>query len=134
MSQSARKYDLQQIPVISIVDDNESVREATKVLIRSLGYEAATYASAEAFLESGRVDESSCLITDVQMPGMSGLDLQNQLNGQGHRLPVIFITAYPEPKTRARALQAGALGFLSKPFSENSLISCLERALSDHGA
>jgi FixJ family two-component response regulator len=131
MSERVGKHEVQQVPVISIVDDNKSVREATEVLIRSLGYEAATFASAEEFLESDHLRDSSCLITDVQMPGMSGLELQTRLNGQGHRLPVIFITAFPEPRIRARALEAGALGFLSKPFSENSLISCLDRALSD---
>ena len=120
--------------MISIIDDDESVREATKGLIRSLGYVAPTFASAEEFLKSDRVHDSSCLITDVQMPGMSGIELQDRLIAQGHRLPIIFITAYPEANVRGRALEAGALGFLSKPFSEENLIMCLGEALKDRGA
>ena len=117
--------------MISIVDDDESVREATKALVRSLGYVADTFASAEEFLQSGRARDSSCLITDVQMPGMNGIELQSRLIEQGYRLPIIFITAYPEQKTRTRALDAGAIGFLSKPFSEESLIKHLAEALPD---
>jgi FixJ family two-component response regulator len=131
---ASRGNDLQEIPVISIVDDDESIRESMRGLIRSLGYVAATFASAEEFLESGRARDSSCLISDVQMPGMSGLELQNQLIVQGHCFPVIFITAYPEANVRARAIKAGALGFLSKPFGEEELITCLDEALNDHGS
>lgn len=116
--------------MISIVDDDESVREATRGLMRSMGYSTATFASAEEFLKSERVHETSCLIADVQMPGMSGVELQSQLIANGHRTPVIFVTAFPEEKIRARALQAGAVGFLSKPFNEESLIGCLEKALN----
>jgi FixJ family two-component response regulator len=76
--------------------------------------------------------DTACLITDVQMPGMSGVDLQSHLTANGHDLPVIFVTAYPEASVRARALDAGAFGFLSKPFSEESLIECLDRALEHH--
>jgi FixJ family two-component response regulator len=115
--------------MISIVDDDSIVREAVGDLVQSLGYQAATFQSAEDFLESGCVSETSCLITDLQMPGLNGLDLQSQLMADGHRLPVIFITAFPEDKARNRAINAGAVGFLSKPFEENSLISCLETAL-----
>jgi FixJ family two-component response regulator len=118
--------------VISIVDDDKSVREAAKMLIRSLGYATETFASAEEFLESGRLCDTACLITDVQMPGMSGVDLQSHLTTNGHRTPVIFVTAYPEEGVRARALDAGAFGFLGKPFSEDSLIACLDRALEHY--
>jgi FixJ family two-component response regulator len=118
--------------MISIVDDDKSVREAANALIRSLGYAAATFASAEEFLESGRLGDTACLITDVQMPGMSGIDLQRHLTANGHCTPVIFVTAYPEDSVRARALSAGAFGFLSKPFSEECLIACLDRALEHH--
>jgi FixJ family two-component response regulator len=118
--------------MISIVDDDKSIREAANMLIRSLGYATATFASAEEFLESGRVQDTACLITDVQMPGMSGIDLQSHLTANGHCTPVIFITAYPEESFRARALDAGAFGFLSKPFSDVSLIACLDRALEDY--
>jgi FixJ family two-component response regulator len=119
--------------MISIVDDDKSVREAAKTLIRSLGYATATFASAEEFLESGSLPDTACLITDVQMPGMSGVDLQSHLMASGHCTPVIFVTAYPEERIRERALSAGAFGFLSKPFSEESLIAFLDRALGrDH--
>jgi FixJ family two-component response regulator len=118
--------------MISIVEDDASVREATRGLIRSLGYDAATFASAEEYLRSERVSDTSCLITDVQMSGMSGVDLQERLIADGHRTPIIFMTAYPEERVRTRALDAGAVGFLSKPFNDDSLIACLERALGDH--
>jgi FixJ family two-component response regulator len=118
--------------MISIVDDDKSVREAANALIRSLGYAAATFASAEEFLESGRLGDTACLITDVQMPGMSGIDLQNHLAANGHCTPVIFVTAYPEESVRERALHAGAFGFLSKPFSEECLIACLDKALKQY--
>jgi FixJ family two-component response regulator len=118
--------------MIAIVDDDSSVREAATTLIRSLGYATMTFASAEEFLESGCLPDTSCLITDVQMRGMSGVDLQDHLTANGHATPVIFVTAYPEPSVRTRALNAGAFGFLSKPFREERLIECLDRALRDH--
>ena len=121
-----------KIAMISIVDDDRSVREATKALIRSLGYQTATFASAEEFLESSRLLDTACLITDVQMPGMSGVDLQCHLTANGHCTPVILVTAYPEDRVRERALDAGAFGFLSKPFIEGSLIACLDRALKHY--
>ena len=116
-------------PMISIVDDDKSIREAAKRLVRSLGFESATFASAEEFLESGRLCDTACLITDVQMSGMSGVDLQSHLRQNGHRTPVIFVTAFPDETTRERALGGGAIGFLSKPFSEDNLIACLDKAL-----
>ena len=117
--------------VISIVDDDASFRRATARLVRSLGHAVAAFSSAEEFLSSDRLRNTACLISDVQMPGMSGIELQNQLLAQGVRLPVIFITAYPESKAREQALAAGALGFLNKPFNEDKLIACLDQALSD---
>ena len=119
--------------LISIVDDDESIRESTKGFVRSLGYEAAAFASAEEFLQSDSVGSTSCLITDVQMPGLSGIDLQRGLIAQGVQMPTIFITAFPEEEARARAMNAGALGYLSKPFSEDSLLSCLSTALGSPG-
>ena len=116
--------------MISIVDDDESVREATKGLVRSLGYVAVTFESAEEFLNSGRMRDTSCVIADVQMPGVSGVELQDRLIADGHRLPMIFITAFPEDRTRTRALEAGAIGYLSKPFDEEHLIGCLDKALA----
>lgn len=114
--------------MISIVDDDASVREATKAFVRSLGYQAATYESAEDFLSSARISDTSCLITDVQMPGLNGLELQNRLIGEGYQFPVIFMTAFADETARDRALQAGALGFLSKPVDENTLLACLDKA------
>jgi FixJ family two-component response regulator len=118
--------------MISIVDDDKSVREAAETLVRSLGYTTATFASAEEFLESGRLRDTACLITDVQMLGMSGVDLQSHLTANGHCTPVIFVTGYPEESVRERAMVAGAFGFLSKPYSEESLIACLDRALEHY--
>lgn len=119
--------------VVSIVDDDASVRKATEGLIRSLGYVAATFASAEEYLCSDRVADTSCLITDVRMSGMSGLELQDRLIAAGHRTPVIFMTAFPEKETCTRALSAGALGFLHKPFNDAHLVECLDRALKSVG-
>jgi FixJ family two-component response regulator len=116
-------------PIISIVDDDLSVREATEALVRSLGYTAVSFASAEEYLQSGRVRDSSCLITDLQMPGMNGADLQDRLLADGYRTPVIVITGFCEEKARRRMLEAGAFGFLRKPFEDESLIRCLEKAL-----
>jgi FixJ family two-component response regulator len=120
--------------MISIIDDDESVREATRGLLRSLGFNANAFASSEDFLQSNRINDTSCLITDIQMPGLSGVELQSLLLAQGHRTPIIFITAFPEERIRSRVLKAGAIGFLSKPFDEECLIGCLDRALSSHGS
>ena len=116
--------------VISIIDDDESVLEATKSLVRSLGYKAAVFASAEEYLQSNWLDDSSCLITDLHMPGMSGADLQDRLIADGRQIPMIFMTAYYEEKVRDRVLDAGAYGFLRKPFNDESLIECLDKALT----
>jgi FixJ family two-component response regulator len=120
--------------VISIIDDDESVREATKSLVRSLGYKAAVFASAEEYLQSEQAGDSSCLITDLHMPGMSGADLQDRLIADGRQVPMIFVTAYYEEKVRDRVLDAGAYGFLRKPFNDESLIECLDKALSSASA
>ena len=115
--------------MISIVDDDRSLREATKGLVRSFGYGADAFASAEEFLQSDRLNDTSCLILDVNMPGLSGIELQRQLIARGNRMPIIFITAVPEESTRDKALKAGAIGFLSKPFREEWLIDHLDVAL-----
>jgi FixJ family two-component response regulator len=116
--------------IVAIVDDDESVREATKGLLRSLGYSAAAFSSAEDFLSSEHLNDTSCLIADVQMPGLSGVELQRHLIQQGHHLPIIFVTAYPEDRIRTRVLEAGAVDFLSKPFSDDQLIGCIGAALN----
>jgi FixJ family two-component response regulator len=115
--------------MIAIVDDDEAVREATKTLVRSLGYSASTFGSAEEFLNSEQVDNTSFLITDLHMPGLSGLDLQDRLIARGHRIPIIFITGFPDDNARARAMNAGALAFLTKPINQHHLIDHLEKAL-----
>ena len=121
---------LHTVPVISIVDDDESVRAATASLVRSLGFTAHTFASAEEFLRSTHVEETSCLIADVKMPGVNGIELQSLVHAQGLRTPIVFITAFPEERIRVRAMQAGAIGFLSKPFEAETLIKYLDLAIS----
>jgi FixJ family two-component response regulator len=121
---------LSQVPVISIIDDDLSVRVAVQRLIRSLGYSAQTFSSAAEFLRSSSANGTSCLITDVQLPGMSGVELQDHLACQGKTLPIIFITAFPEDSIRTRALTAGAVCFLTKPFDGRKLIQCIETALT----
>jgi FixJ family two-component response regulator len=125
-----RKADVEGAPLISIVDDDEPIREAINELVSSLGYHSVKFASAEEFLNSDRLNDTSCLITDVRMPGLSGIDLQCRLIDQGRTMPIIFITALTDERTRARALSAGAIGFLNKPFDEACLIKCLDTALT----
>jgi FixJ family two-component response regulator len=112
------------------VDDDASVRAAMQSLLRSLGFVAFVFESAKEFLRSPRVDDSSCLITDVQMPGMSGLDLQDRLIAQGSRIPLILITAFPEQSIRSRAQAGGALGLLEKPFAGRAMIDLVRQALA----
>jgi FixJ family two-component response regulator len=123
---------LRNVPVISIIDDDESVRTAMRRLVRSLGLAVHTFASAEEFLQSAYVSDSSCVITDVQMPGVSGVELQSRLLAQGCRTPIIFITAFPDESVQAQAMRAGAICFLSKPFDGARLIACLDTALKTH--
>jgi FixJ family two-component response regulator len=115
--------------VISVIDDDASVRVATNNLLRSRGYMVHTFASAEEFLGSPHLDETSCVIADVQMSAMSGLDLLTEMRVKGRGSPFIFITAYPDENLRTRAMKAGAVCFLAKPFAVHRLIECLEAAL-----
>jgi FixJ family two-component response regulator len=117
--------------MISIIDDDPSIREAMDGLVRSLGYGAWTFASAEEFLQSDCMNDTSCVMTDVQMRGLSGVELQSVLIAQGNCTPIIFMTARPEEQIRRRVLNAGAVGFLAKPFNEAHLIKYLQMAL--HG-
>ena len=115
---------------VYVVDDDASVREAIEGLIRSEGLSAKTFTSSQEFLASAADEIPSCLVLDVELPGLSGLDLQERLLDGGFRTPVIFVTAHPKAKARERALNAGAVAFLSKPFEEISLISAVKSALS----
>jgi len=119
--------------IISIVDDDASVRAATNNLLRSRGYVVHTFASAEEFLQSPHLNDTSCVIADVQMSAMNGLELLADLRTRGFAAPFIFITAFPDEAIRARALKAGAVGFLAKPFAAPSLIQCLDAALERQG-
>jgi FixJ family two-component response regulator len=120
---------LLKTPVISIIDDDESVRIATQRLVRSFGYIGHVFSAADEFLQSATLNETSCVIADVQMPGMSGVELQSTLLARGNTTPMILITAFPDESIRQRALSAGAIGFLNKPFDGATLIACIEAAL-----
>ena len=128
---------MSKAPLISIVDDDALARDGTRELIESLGYRTTTFESAEDFLKSSMVADTACLITDLQMPGLNGLELQEALQSLGHQTPVIVITAYPNEKHRTRALENGAGAYLSKPFDEQTLIEYLTVAInlqSSHAA
>jgi FixJ family two-component response regulator len=122
---------LTEIPLISIVDDDDTVRAAIESLVRSLGFKTRTFASAELFLQSSSLSETRCLILDVQMPNMGGIELQDHLSKLDFEMPIIFITAYPDESVRQRALQAGAVGFLLKPSEVHGqrFVDCLHEAL-----
>lgn len=115
---------------IAIVDDDPSVRDATGSLIRSLGHAVRTFGSAADFLESTALDPVDCLITDVQMDPVGGIELAQRLRDTGSTLPVIFMTAFPDERIRERTLSAGAAGFFAKPFDGQALIECVERAIA----
>ncbi len=115
--------------LISVVDDDESIRRTTTFLIESFGFRAAAFESAENFLKSGQLHETSCLIVDVQMPGMNGLELQSELAAAGYDIPIIFITAYDNKVSRQQAMQAGAVAFLAKPFGDEQLLQTVRLAL-----
>jgi len=112
-----------------VVDDDESVRRSTRRLLESFGYRAAVFESAEGFLRFGQLRDTSCLVLDVQMPGMDGLQLQTQLAAEGCGIPVIFITAHDDQESRRRALRAGAVAFLGKPFTDQQLLQAIRSVL-----
>jgi FixJ family two-component response regulator len=118
--------------VVSIIDDDDSIRTAIDDLVSSLGLVAHTYQSAEDFLSSTDRDATSCIICDLQMPGMSGQDLQCRLIAEGHHTPMIFITAFPETRVRECVLAKGALAFLEKPFDGGKLVSLIRSAVEAH--
>jgi FixJ family two-component response regulator len=116
-------------PLIAIVDDDVMVCEATRGLVEAFGFNACTFTSAGEFLNSDCVSSTACLISDVQMPGMNGLQLHRKLLASGRHIPVIFITAFPDERVRKRAVAAGAICYLSKPFDSERLRSCIRSAL-----
>jgi FixJ family two-component response regulator len=120
-------------PLIGIVDDDDSIRESTSSLIRSAGYSSALFESGESLLNSEHLRETACLIVDIRMPGLSGLELQRELckgiRSTSRSIPIIFITAHAEERERAIALKQGALAFLAKPFSDEALLSAIQSAL-----
>jgi FixJ family two-component response regulator len=116
--------------VVVVVDDDESVRESLEALIQTVGLRALAFSSAEEFLDSGQQGRTACLITDIRMPGMSGLELQTRLNEDRFKIPIIFITAHGEEKVRMQALRAGAVEFLIKPFDDEALLDSVRAALS----
>jgi len=115
--------------LISIVDNDPSVREGTKDLVEAMGFAAESFECADDFLKSNVLHSTSCLILDVQMPGMDGFELRNRLASFAKAIPTIFITAFPEQRDRARALRTGAVCYLSKPFKERELLACIQAAL-----
>ena len=121
-------------PLISIIDDDPSVREGTVDLLDSMGFIAEPFERADDFLKSNRLHSTSCLISDVRMPGMTGLELHNRLVESGNVIPTILITAFPNDRDRERALQAGVKCYLTKPFNEDALLACIRSALECHGA
>jgi FixJ family two-component response regulator len=118
-----------RVPLISIVDDDDYFRNSLDNLIRSVGFRTQGFSSAEAFLSSGQVQDTACLILDVRMPGMNGLELQRQMVAAKWHIPIIFITSHTDGDARARALEAGAAGFLYKPFREEDLLNAIDAAL-----
>lgn len=116
-------------PLISIVEDDNAVRESLNSFILSLGYASSTFAAAEEYLASELLHCTACLISDVQLPGMSGVDLQARLIADGHRIPIVFVTGFVSETIRSRVLTDGAVGYFAKPLDPDRLIECLEKAL-----
>ena len=116
--------------MVAIVDDDELIRNALHGLMKAAGFHALSFASGEEFLNSGEQQHTACLIADIRMPGMSGLELQSRLNKECHRIPIIFITAQGDEKMRMQALRAGAVEFLTKPFDDEVLLDSVRAALN----
>jgi FixJ family two-component response regulator len=115
--------------LVAIVDDDESIRAALQGFMKEAGLPAQSFGSAEEFLESGDLNQTACLVTDIRMPGMSGLELQARLNADHRRIPIVFITAHGDESMRMQALRAGAVEFLAKPFDEEALLDCVRAAM-----
>ena len=128
-SKATRSLAGTEVPLISIVDDDDSVRVALKSLIDSVGFRAEVFGSGEEFLNSPYVSKTDCLIADVRMPGMGGLELQERLNVAHLSIPLVFISAHDDCDARVRGLRAGAIDFLKKPFSEDALLGAISAGL-----
>jgi FixJ family two-component response regulator len=116
--------------LVVVIDDDESVRNAVHGVLRSVGVKSRAFASGEEYLRSGQQSETACLITDVQMPGMSGLELLRKLATDDHRIPVIFISAFGTPRIRDQAVRAGAIRFLDKPFDDEALLDTVRAVIA----
>jgi two-component system, LuxR family, response regulator FixJ len=114
---------------VFVVDDDQAVRESLALLVQSVGLEAETFASARDFLDAYRPDRHGCLITDIRMPGMSGLELQERLSADGHHIPIIVLTGFGDVPTAVRALKGGAVDFVEKPFNPQSLLDLVQQAI-----
>jgi FixJ family two-component response regulator len=121
--------ELENTKMVAIVDDDDLMRSALQGLLKSVGLPAQAFASAEEFLKSGQQRQAGCLITDIRMPGMSGLELQARLNAERCKIPIIFITAHGDEKMRMQALRAGAAEFMAKPFDDEALLESVRAAL-----
>ena len=129
MSSSVGPSNSNASPCVAIVDDDEAVRDALGNLLRSVGLEVQAFSTAESFLASPKRRSVACLVSDIQMPGMDGLELQQRLAASGSRLPVILMTAFPGDHVRRQAEEQGALAILAKPFDGSRMIECVQRAL-----
>ena len=116
---------------VAIVDDDESIRAALQGFMKEAGLPAQAFASAEEFLGNGELNQVGCLVADIRMPGMSGLELQARLNAERHKIPTVFITAHGDASMRMQALRAGAVEFLAKPFDEEVLLDCVRAAMEN---
>ena len=119
-----------QSPLVAIVDDDESIRNATRDLLRAAGFSTATFEDAESFLGSESRASAACVVADIRMPGMTGLELYLTLVASGHGIPTVIITAHPEDVTQSRARRAGITCYLSKPFAPDDLLECVREALA----
>ena len=117
-------------PLVCIVDDDASMADSTRYLVLSFGFRAEAFSSAQEFLSSSLVEETRCLILDIRMPGMDGLELQRYLSNANKRIPIVFVTARPNDSERRQAMAGGAADFLSKPFSEDALFAAIQTALN----
>ena len=117
-------------PLVAIVDDDKSIRNATQDLLKAAGFSTATFEDAESFLGSASLASASCVVADMRMPGMTGLELYQELVASGHAIPTVIITAHPEEITQARAREAGITCYLTKPFTPDELLECVSESLA----